>query len=286
MEKLKINWRVVNDEDYYISKDQYRKEVVNPAVYVARKDFLRKKYQENIVERRATQKEYDKKHKTEKREYYLQNKERIKERNKEYRLKHKDQYRYYAWQNRVRNKMKKTEEKLYSTTKPKVMCIIGESGVGKTEASLYLQKTFKDCNLLVSYTTRNKRVGEENGREHYFVTPDDKPNKEDMLAYTVFGNNEYWTLKSDIRKHKITVYVIDEDGYRWLKDKYKDDYQLFAVRIIRDVNKREGVTPERIERDKARVPLCVKWFRTIQNNGSIEGLFKKINKAFKDIQNK
>jgi len=286
MEKLEIQWRPIEDEEVRLSPKEYKRKVKDPEYYRANRGRIKKKYDSNKKERRAAQKARDRANKEKKRAYYLRNKERIKERNNNYRLAHLEQYNGYARQRTIRKKMDKLIKKEMHGTKPKVMCIIGESGTGKTRASLFLQALFEDCNLIVSYTTRARREGETDGVEHWFVTPEQKPDKETMLAYTVFGDHEYWALKSDIHKDKISVYVIDEDGYRWFKEKYKDDYQLFAVRIVRDINKRVGVSTERLERDASRVPLKAKFFRTIDNNGDINELYNKIKQAYEDIRNK
>ena len=58
-----------------------------------------------------------------------------------------------------------TEKKLN-----KIIIISSPSGAGKTTICKELLKTSKDINLSISYTTRQKRVNEKNGKDYYFVT--------------------------------------------------------------------------------------------------------------------
>ena len=76
--------------------------------------------------------------------------------------------------------------------KPTIVCLVGDSGSGKTFASLHLQEVL-NWNSIVSYTTRKKREDEVNGREHWFVTDKEVPDKSKMCAYTMFGGYQYWT---------------------------------------------------------------------------------------------
>ena len=80
--------------------------------------------------------------------------------------------------------------------KTNVIAIVGDSGSGKTYASMYLQMKFK-WKAIVSYTTRPMREEEIQGREHWFVQPSNVPPKDKMCAYTIFGGYEYWTEEID-----------------------------------------------------------------------------------------
>lgn len=287
MEELKVDWKVVQDKDYYLSKEEYKKKVLNPEYYQANKERIRQKYKEERGKRLLTQREYDQRTREQKHEYYLRNKARIQERNKAYYREHKEKFREYERQRTVRQKMDKVTQKAVHGSKPKIMFLIGESGVGKTEASLFLKDVYgDDCNLMVSYTTRPMRDGEVDGRDHWFVSKDKVPDKKDMLAYTVFGDHEYWALKSDVKPTGVTVYVIDEKGFKWFKDKYSKDYQLFPIHIIRDIDKRTGVDKERIARDTNRNSFIgFRYFRVIENNGGIGEFHHYIRKYFEVIRN-
>lgn len=75
----------------------------------------------------------------------------------------------------------------------KLITIIGPSGAGKDTVALMLSAIL-GYKVICSYTTRPMREGEVDGKEHYFVK-ECNVQKSEMLAYTRYGNYEYWTEK-------------------------------------------------------------------------------------------
>ena len=58
-----------------------------------------------------------------------------------------------------------------NTEKPNKLIIISSpSGAGKTTLCKLLVKKMKNLNLSISYTSRNKRLNEVNGKDYYFVS--------------------------------------------------------------------------------------------------------------------
>lgn len=154
--------------------------------------------------------------------------------------------------------------------KPLIICIVGASGSGKTTASMILQQLF-GWNPIVSYTTRPKRDGEKNGRDHWFVKRKDIPHKSKMCAYTQFGGYEYWTEWDQFLTLFPNVYVIDEKGLINLQSKefLPYSFSLFTIKINRrnlsDIDKCRKL------RDCERVHIPDELFDyVIDNNGSIE----------------
>ena len=86
--------------------------------------------------------------------------------------------------------------------KPLIIAIVGASGSGKTTLSKLLEE---QCGIIpiVSYTTRPKRIEETNGVEHWFVSEDEMPARNLMLAYTVFGGYHYWATHAQDRENGI-----------------------------------------------------------------------------------
>ena len=132
-----------------------------------------------------------------------------------------------------------------------IIAIVGASGAGKTQLILWMNKEH-GVPFICSYTTRPMREGEVNGVDHIFVTEDDMPDKENMLAYTYFGENHYWATHEQVDDILPTLYAIDEAGLLELKEKWGTEYEIISVYINRPNN---DVDQERQERDKCRVHI-------------------------------
>ena len=156
----------------------------------------------------------------------------------------------------------------------KIIAIVGPSGSGKDTAARMLAD-MTGYELLVSYTTRPMREGEQNGREHIFVSSCETP-QDQMLAYTQYGGYEYWTELSQI--HDTAIYVIDESGLLELHNRFPD-INIFSIHITASklVRLKRGVTFERISRDDLRGQLPLSYYdHRISNNKSLDALKHKI----------
>lgn len=156
--------------------------------------------------------------------------------------------------------------------KPTIVCLVGDSGSGKTLASMFLQEVL-NWNAIVSYTTRKKREGETNGKEHWFVTDRDVPEQKDMCAYTVFGGYQYWTEWGQFTNEKVNVYVIDEKGLIDLQAKEQTPFSFNLVTIKINRQNKDGIDEQRTARDKDRISLPDEMYDYVVNNDySIEAL--------------
>ena len=149
--------------------------------------------------------------------------------------------------------------------KPTIVCLVGDSGSGKTLASIHLQEVL-NWNAIVSYTTRKKRDGETNGKEHWFVTDNDVPEKKDMCAYTIFGGCQYWTEWEQFTDNKVNVYVIDEKGLIDLQAKEQTPFSFNLVTIKIKRQCKDDIDEQRIARDKERVNIPDELYDYIVNN--------------------
>lgn len=96
----------------------------------------------------------------------------------------------------------------------KLITITGPSGAGKdTIARIMSEMT--DWPIICSYTTRPMREGEQDGREHHFVKRL-SADTADVLAYTQYGDYEYWATVDQIKD--IAIYVVDEAGLMFIKN--------------------------------------------------------------------
>lgn len=131
-----------------------------------------------------------------------------------------------------------------------IVAIVGASGSGKTQLSLYVKRV--GYPVICSYTTRPMRKDETNGVEHIFVSENQMPPKDKMLAYTFFGGYHYWSEKSQVDETLPTIYVIDEKGLIDLKNNYGDEYKVYCVYVTRENN---TVDQSRKDRDNDRIKI-------------------------------
>lgn len=168
------------------------------------------------------------------------------------------------------------------TCKVTFLLIIGESGSGKTEIEKYLVSTGKAVNL-VSHTTRPIRVGEIENVNHIFDLGFNV-NKKNIFAYTKFGGHDYWTTIGDViklaKKKLPIIYVIDEDGYKSIKNHFPLSNK-YTLRIIRE---NKNVSKDRLDRDKNKFNMPLYAFDFIlENNGTLEEAFNKADKIINKI---
>ncbi len=156
--------------------------------------------------------------------------------------------------------------------KPLIIAIVGPSGCGKTTLAQYLQQTI-NVPTVVSWTTRPIRPGEKSGREHWFAGYTSVPSHDQMIAYTAFGNAEYWVTRRDIEAcGDIMTYVIDEKGLMVLMEDHSDEYTVVPILIKRDEDKLLAtVGHKRLYRDNDRIHIEEKTYeQIIDNNDTLQ----------------
>ena len=165
---------------------------------------------------------------------------------------------------------------------PIIITIVGPSGSGKTTMANIMSEN--GIPTIVSYTTRPMREEETNGKEHWFVTPEDKPQMSEMIAYTQFGEHEYWRVLivcffQGACKCQFCTYVIDEKGLKYLKEKFPNSFIIFSVYIDRSIDDRIncGIDQQRCERDLNRIEIPLNEYDyVIHNNYSLEEFKQKV----------
>ncbi len=172
----------------------------------------------------------------------------------------------------------------HNKSKPTIICIVGPSGSGKTTLARFIEALF-DIPALVSYTTRPPRPNEANGVDHHFVSDNDLPPREQMLAYTYFAGNHYWVPKASLIGTQICTYVIDEKGLVTLKEQYQNTYNIVSILIKRDSKKIiQTVGNDRVCRDKERIVIPDSDYDLILcNNQRIEDFLAKSIKVLYPI---
>lgn len=144
-----------------------------------------------------------------------------------------------------------------------VFIISAPSGSGKTTLTNELLRLVPDLNFSISYTTREPRGSEQNGREYFFVSRDEfetmLENGEFLEQADVFGNL-YGTarrfLEQATRQGKDLLLDIDVQGAQQVKQKMPEAVSIFILPPSRDVLERrlrnrsqaEHVTSEEVIR--------------------------------------
>lgn len=148
--------------------------------------------------------------------------------------------------------------------KPKktIFCILGESGSGKDTLVEYTLKEFKlDLKPVLSYTDRPIRQGEQNGKEHIFLSKEEmteflNSNKKDIAAYTQIGETGYRYCAMTSVIDRSDIYIIDPNGLKEFKERTGDRYNIVSIYIdcpLKERRKRTEGRSDAASKFEARV---------------------------------
>ena len=112
----------------------------------------------------------------------------------------------------------------------KIIIISSPSGAGKTTLCKLLIKKMKNISLSISYTSRNKRLNEINGKDYYFVTRNkfEKLRKKNFFIETAKNFNNFYgspfkNINKSIRNKQHILFDIDWKGARKIRRNYKKE---------------------------------------------------------------
>ncbi|BDD02892.1 guanylate kinase [Aureibacter tunicatorum] len=122
----------------------------------------------------------------------------------------------------------------------KAIIFSAPSGSGKTTIVKHLLSTRDDLMFSISACTRDKRGrAEQNGKDYYFLTPDEFKQKIDQDAFVeweeVYQGNFYGTLKTEIERiwseGKNVIFDVDVKGGISLKEYFGEDALSIFVKV-------------------------------------------------------
>lgn len=125
-----------------------------------------------------------------------------------------------------------------------LIVVAGPSGVGKGTIIRALLERDPRLWLSVSATTRPRRPGEEQGREYWFLTPEEfaarAESGEFLEEFTVYGAR-YGTPRGPVEEHLAAgddvVLEVDVQGARAVRAAYPDALLVFVAPPSREVQR-------------------------------------------------
>jgi guanylate kinase len=116
----------------------------------------------------------------------------------------------------------------------KVFAISGPSGVGKGSVIKELLKRHPDYALSISYTTRQKRADEAEGRDYFFISDADFDKKiatGEFIEWAQVHGNRYGTTLAQLEKlkknHRVVIVELDVQGAMNLKNRLNGSVSIF-----------------------------------------------------------
>jgi len=117
-----------------------------------------------------------------------------------------------------------------------LLILASPSGGGKSTVAQHLMKIFTDLRFSVSATTRNKRPGETDGKEYYFLNREAFEAailRNEFVEYEEIFGNLYGTLKTEIedaiKNNENLIFDIDVKGALSLKKLYPENSILIFI---------------------------------------------------------
>jgi guanylate kinase len=120
--------------------------------------------------------------------------------------------------------------------KATLVVLSSPSGAGKTTICQKILKKHKNYLYSISATTRERRKDEVNGRDYYFLSPEEfkqKIKKGEFVEWAWVFGHRYGTYKKFVtrakKEGKVALFVPDVQGGMAIKRKYPDSVLIFIL---------------------------------------------------------
>jgi guanylate kinase len=130
--------------------------------------------------------------------------------------------------------------------RPSLIVVTGPSGAGKGTLIRKLLERVPDVEVTVSATTRDRRPGEEEGREYRFLNPDQflaGIESDDFLEHVVYvSGHRYGTLRSELERIRARGHVplleLETEGALDVKAKEPGAVTIFISAAVDELERR------------------------------------------------
>lgn len=185
----------------------------------------------------------------------------------------------------------------------KLIIFSAPSGAGKTTIVHHLLSKKFGLQFSISATTREKREGEIDGKDYYYLSVQDFKNKIEEKAFVeweeVYKDNFYGTLRSEVERiweeGNDVIFDVDVDGGLNLKHAFGDKALAVFVmppsleKLRKRLEGRDTETPESVDRRMQKAPAEIEKsvdFDKLILNAELSDAFKKAENMVRDFLKK
>lgn len=161
-----------------------------------------------------------------------------------------------------------------------MIVVSGPSGVGKGTICKEVSK-LTGIRIAISATSREKRAGEEDGRDYYYIPEDEfreKIDRGEFLEYAVVYGHYYGTLLSEVSGGEEVLLEIDVQGGLKLMRDHKDALTIFLEppsleelkkRLIKRGRESEAAMAARLTAASAEIEVGHKRYKHVVVNDDV-----------------
>jgi guanylate kinase len=133
-----------------------------------------------------------------------------------------------------------------SRGRPSAIVVTGPSGAGKGTLIRELLDRVPDLEVTVSATTRDRRPGEEHGREYWFLTPDEflaRIEAGDFVEHVEYvSGHRYGTLRSELDRIRANGHIplleLETEGALDVRSKEPGAITIFISAAVDELERR------------------------------------------------
>jgi len=177
-----------------------------------------------------------------------------------------------------------------------IIVISAPSGTGKSSICRHLLKVYPEIEFSVSYTSRQPRPGEVNGKDYHFISRDDfkqRIGQDEFVEWVENYGNFYGTSTGAIERvlndGKDLLLDIEPRGAKAIKNRFPDAVFVFVLppsldELLRRLEKRGHESPAAIKNRFAQAESELKevlWYDYLIFNEELEAAIGQMTAIYK-----